>query len=479
MVLAFRRQIPMQNRLGPTLTEFMRHFLGAEGEDVRKGDVYASIKRLVTDAETGSVNLLMTRMERLSVLYSRIATSNLEPNLQFRNYFEHFRRLDFGTVYPLLLALYEDYEDGQFTEEEFLNVLRILFSFIIRRMVVGVPSNSLAGLFVGLCEVKPVTETPSAWLALALCSEEKNRRWPNDSEFSKAWTHSELYGSRACPVILEAIEAHFEHHEAVQLDQATVEHVMPQTLSAEWESMLGTDAMAVHSEWLHTIGNLTLTGYNPELSNKPYSEKRTVYGLSHFELNRYFGNVELWGQPMIVDRATTLLKSALQLWPRPTDGIPSASETGETIKGAPAAFHNECVRRVQDHLRIQLSKLSQTRYESGSSHIRMVCAVSAEHRESSGIPYYWFALHRSQLDFLSTSEKSFVCLGCGSASCTLLVPLEALRGSLGSLSVTKSDSRHYWHIVIQKKASRLALRLLGGSDGLDLTNYTLAEIPVS
>ena len=160
--------LPMQNRLGPTLTEFMRHFLGAEGEDVRKGDVYASIKRLVTDAETGSVNLLMTRMERLSVLYSRIATSNLEPNLQFRNYFEHFRRLDFGTVYPLLLALYEDYEDGQFTEEEFLNVLRILFSFIIRRMVVGVPSNSLAGLFVGLCKVKPVTETPS-----------RGWRWPS------------------------------------------------------------------------------------------------------------------------------------------------------------------------------------------------------------------------------------------------------------------------------------------------------------
>src|SRR5439155_15973599 len=80
--------LPMQNRLGPTLTDFMRHFLGAEGEDVRKGDVYASIKRLVTDAEAASVRLLMTRMEQLSVLYSRIATSNLEPNVQFRNFFE-------------------------------------------------------------------------------------------------------------------------------------------------------------------------------------------------------------------------------------------------------------------------------------------------------------------------------------------------------------------------------------------------------
>jgi uncharacterized protein with ParB-like and HNH nuclease domain len=465
--------IPMQNRLGATLTEFMRHFLGAEGEDVRKGDVYASIKRLVTDAETASVKLLMTRMEQLSVLYSRIETANLEPNFQFRTYFEYFRRLDFGTVYPLLLALYEDYEDGQFAEEEFLSILRMLFSFIIRRMVVGVPSNSLAGLFVGLCKTKPVTETPSAWLSAELCSQEKNRRWPTDKEFSQAWMDTELYGRRACSVILEAIEANFEHHEAVQLDQATVEHVMPQTLSPEWEAMLGATAPTIHADWLHTIGNLTLTGYNPELSNKAYSEKRTVYGLSHFELNRYFANFESWGQPMIADRATALLKFALRIWPRPADTV---RDSDEAVKGSPAAFHNECVRRVEDHLQIQLSKLSQTRYESGASHIRMVCAVSGEHGEAGGVPYYWFGFHRSQLDFLSPSEKSIICLGCGSANCTLLVPLAVLKENFGSLSVTKRDDRHYWHIVIQKKSGRLVLRLLGGGDGPDLTDYNVEGV---
>src|SRR5207245_1068017 len=142
----------------------------------------------------------------------------------------------------------------------------------------------------------------------------------------------------------------------------------------------------------------------------------------------------------------------------------------EAVKGTPAAFHNECVRRVQDHLRVQFSKLSQTRYESGANHIRMVCAVSGEHNETSRTPYYWFAFHRSQLNFLSTSEKSFVCLGCGSANFTLLVPLAILQASLGSLSVTKNDTRYYWHIVIQRRAGRLALRLLGGSDGPDLTD---------
>jgi hypothetical protein len=413
----------------------------------------------------------MTRMERLSVLYSRIASPDLEPNVQFKKYFECFRRLDFGTAYPLLLAVYEDYEDGQFAEEEFLEVLKALFSFIVRRMVVGVPSNSLAGLFVGLCKIKPVIETPSAWLSAVLAAEQKNRRWPNDAEFSNSWIHTQLYGSRACPVILETLEAHFDHHEAVRLDEITVEHVMPQTLSPDWEAMLGSNAAVVHAIWLHTVGNLTLTGYNPELGNKAYSEKRGVYALSHFEINRYFADVDCWGQPMIAERATALLVSALQLWPRPVE---IAQTSIDAVRNAPAAFHNECVRRVLDHLHVQLSKLSQTKYESGDAQTRMVCAVSAEHRETTGVPYYWFGFQQNQLEFLRTAHTSFVCLGCGSVNYTLLVPLGVIEASLGSFSVSKTETRHYWHIVIQRKAGRLALRLLGGTDGEDLTDYNLA-----
>src|SRR5271157_6372887 len=173
--------LPMQNRLGQGLTEFMRHFLGAEGEEVRKGDVYAAIKRLVAGSDAPSVRLLMSRMEQLSIFYSRIATVAPEPNEELERFFVRFRRLDFGTAYPLLLSLYEDYLDGQFGGEEFIASLRILDSYIVRRMVVGVPSNSLSGTFISLCKAKPVTETPSAWLSAVLVRESKNRRWPTDS----------------------------------------------------------------------------------------------------------------------------------------------------------------------------------------------------------------------------------------------------------------------------------------------------------
>ncbi|MGA2850512.1 MAG: DUF262 domain-containing protein [Terracidiphilus sp.] len=467
--------LPMQNRLGPNLTEFMRHFLGAEGEDVRRGDVYASIRRLVANSEAPAVKLLMTRLEKLSVAYSRIIGSSPEPNIQFKRYFESFRRLDFGTAYPLLLTMYEDYEEGQFAEVEFLAVLRILFSFVIRRMVASVPSNSLARFFVGLCKSKPVTDSPSTWLSGILCAETTNRRWPNDDEFSNAWVHAKLYLSRACSIVLEALEAHFEHHEAVQLDQISIEHVMPQTLNADWELMLGPNASAIHTNWLHTIGNLTLTGYNPTLSNDPYEEKCKVYANSHFELNRYFADYEVWNGTTIESRAGTLFKFASQIWSRPPE-TDLGSKT--TVKKTSAAFYPECIRLAEDHLKTKLSKLSQTRYEAGTNHVRVVCAVSAEHEDASKIPYYWFGFNKSYVDFLSDPQLSFVCLGCGSPQATLLLPLPLIQANLKSMSTTKDENPieiYQWHIVIQRRADRFIMRLLGGVDGPDLTEHLLKQ----
>ena len=463
--------LPMQNRLGATLTEFMRHFLSAEGEEVRKTDVYAAIKRLVVDSDSPSVRTLMDRMERLSVLYSRLSGSAPEADEELSMFFDHFKRLDFGSVYPLLLSLYEDFDEGQFAIDEFRGSLRVLHSYVIRRMVCGVPSNSLSGVFISLCRIKPVTLTPIAWLAAALGKELKNRRWPSDTEFKDRWTRGQIYGSRACQIILESMERQYEHHEAAPFTNTQIEHVMPQTLTPDWESHLGAEAFNVHSDWLHTVGNLTITGYNPELSNKSYVEKRSVYALSHFELNRYFGTCEAWDGAKIQERATKLFEISLQLWPRPA--MPTADTPAATEKTAPAGFHADCIKLVQAKLGIHFSKLAQTRYQSVDGQIRMMCAVSTEHNETGGTPYFWFALHKTQLVFLQESSMAWVCLGCGSAEVTLLVPLPELINNLALLSVTKTEDRHYWHIVIFKRMGRLVLRLLGAQDGPDLTDFAL------
>ena len=182
----------------PTITQTESHasLSWREGEEVRKGDVYSAIKRLVTDSDSASVRLLMTRLERLSALYGRVSGVADEPHPELALYLDHFRRLDFGSVYPLLLALYEGCSEGQFALGEFVACLGILHSFILRRMVVVVPSNSLSGLFISICKTKPVTETPSAWLSSSLGREDKNRRCPTDAEFADNWVRSTLYDGR-------------------------------------------------------------------------------------------------------------------------------------------------------------------------------------------------------------------------------------------------------------------------------------------
>jgi hypothetical protein len=443
------------------------HFLGAV-VTMPARSVYAAIKRLVADSDAPSVRLLMIRMEQLSILYSRITTGAPEPNAELGQFFDRFRRLDFGTAYPLLLSLYEDYVDGQFACEEFLASMRILDSYIVRRMVVGVPSNSLSGVFISLCKIKPITDSPSAWLSAALARESKNRRWPTDSEFFEGWLRTPLYGSRVCQVILECIEAQFGHHESVVFSDATVEHILPQTLTPEWEQALGDNAVNIQAEWLHTIGNLTFTGYNPELGNKEYREKREIFALSHFELNRYFGNYETWGVSQIQKRAQSLFETAKQVWPRPaivSEQEPSAERVG------PANFHTECIRAAEKRLHVVLSKLSQTRYASGDKDTRLVCAVSAEHNEGGGIPYFWFAVHLKQLEFLEGASSAWLCFGCGSPRQTLLVPASFIKPFLTQMSVSTGDDRHYWHVVIQGKGGKLVLRLLGAIDGPDLTEF--------
>lgn len=463
--------LPMQNRLGATLTEFMRHFLGAEGEEVRKTDVYAAIKRLVVDSDSASVQTLMDRMERLSVFYSRLSGFAPEADEELSILFDHFKRLDFGSVYPLLLSLYEDFDENQFTIDEFRDSLRVLHSFVIRRMVCGVPSNSLSGVFISLCRIKPVTVTPTAWLAAALAKELKNRRWPSDTEFQDRWTRGQIYGSRACQIILESLERQYEHHEAAPFTEIQIEHIMPQALTPDWENLLGAESVRSHAVWLHTIGNLTLTGYNPELSNKSYPDKRAVYALSHFELNRYFGTCEAWDATQIEERAAKLFGIALQLWPRPA--LIHAESAAADEKTAPAGFHAECVKLVQSHLGVHFLKLAQTRYQSVDGQNRMMCAVSAEHNETGGTPYFWFAFHKTQLDFLQQSEKAWISLGCGSAETTLLIGLPEISNNLALMSITKTEDRHYWHIVIAKRMGRLVLHLLGGTDGPDLTDFNI------
>ena len=109
----------------------------------------------------------------------------------------------------------------------------------------------------------------------------------------------------------------------------------------------------------------------------------------------------------------------------------------------------------------------------------MVCAVSAEHNESGGTPYFWFGFHLKQLEFLDAAPSPWLCLGCGSSRQTLVVPASVVKPLLAQMSETKGEDRHYWHIVVQKKNGKLVLRLLGALDGPDLTECLVPTDDIS
>src|SRR5262245_4149969 len=145
----------------------------------------------------------------------------------------------------------------------------------------------------------------------------ESRGFPDTPRFVEAFARFKLYASRYGKAVLVALERAYEHKEPVVLDNAQVEHVMPQTLSESWRAALGPDYERIHSTWLHSPGNLTLTGYNAELSNKPFATKREEYGASNIAMTRELARHETWGESEVERRGRAMAEVAAKVWPGP------------------------------------------------------------------------------------------------------------------------------------------------------------------
>jgi len=185
---------------------------------------------------------------------------------------------------------------------------------MVRRFVCSVPTYGLNKVFPAL--YAQVSQNPS--LVDGLKDALRTKNYPRDTEFRERFISTKLYapGERIekTKIILERLEEAFEHLEPVPLAGLQIEHIMPQTLTDTWKTALGENWETVHDLLLHTVGNLTLTGYNSPLSNDDYSRKREILLTSHLELNRYFQNVTEWNEPAIKRRAEVLADQALNVW---------------------------------------------------------------------------------------------------------------------------------------------------------------------
>jgi hypothetical protein len=165
----------------------------------------------------------------------------------------------------------------------------------------------------------PTTQV-APWLSETLGAGGSGRRWPKDEEFRDELLRYRAYAQPLdrCRFILETIELWHNHKENATFSNATIEHVMPQTLTDEWRAMLGENADSVHERWIDILGNLTLTGYNGPLWNHPFPTKRQIFAESHFEINKWIADQEIWTEAEIKTRSNILFEKAREIWTRPT-----------------------------------------------------------------------------------------------------------------------------------------------------------------
>jgi uncharacterized protein with ParB-like and HNH nuclease domain len=303
---------PMQTQLGEKLTEFIRHFLMKDGSIIKQNDVYYTLKEKVSAQNaTEYLSLLL----QYSKYYNKFLNPSLESDLLIQKYLKRLNRIEVTTAYPFLLNIYNAYEEKKINKADFVEILKTIENYLIRRFVCNVPTNQLNKIFPPLySQIKNNSSMPEELKSIL-----QRKGYPRDSEFINRFKDAKFYGAGdrqiKTKLILESIEESFQHRETVSFDDLTIEHIMPQTLSQWWQNHLGDEWEETHELYLHTIGNLTLTAYNTQLSNDDFSQKKNIYESSHLSINKYFENATDWKKENIEKRADELSKLAIGIWP--------------------------------------------------------------------------------------------------------------------------------------------------------------------
>lgn len=301
---------------------FMRHFLTVKTGKIPKiGEVYDAFKEYNKDCKTNGIEIdEVVRDIREYSRYYCYMTLNHEKDKRLRAAFKDLKELKVDVAYPMLLELYDDYHNGKLGQEDFVQIVRLIESYAFRRNICAIPTNSMNTTFANFMksiDKDNYLESIKAQFILL----PSYRRFPNDQEFMKEMMVRDLYNNPRRIYWLRRLE-NYNRKEYVDVQQYTIEHIMPQSpnITDEWKMELGPEWERVHETWLHTLGNLTLTGYNSEYSNRPFRTKRDMdngYKDSPIKLNQSLRDVENWNEESIIKRAESLSKMALDVWVSP------------------------------------------------------------------------------------------------------------------------------------------------------------------
>ncbi|OCB20816.1 hypothetical protein A5674_04155 [Mycobacterium malmoense] len=318
---------PMELRFGQEsygiyFDRFMRDYLTIKsGELPNVKAVYEAFKAYAKRphvAEAG-VDALVRDIQTLASYYCAMALGRESDN-RLGEAFQDLRELRVEVAYPFLMDAYARYDAGKLSRDDFLAVIRLVEAYVFRRSICLIPTNSLNKTFATFSRsVSDDFYLESVRAAFQLLP--SYRRFPDDGEFRRSFVSRDVYNYPRRSYWLRRFE-NDGRKERVPVDEYTIEHIMPQNsnLSDAWRASLGPDWERIHREKLHTLGNLTLTGYNSEYSDRPFAEKRDMPGgfrESPLRLNKGLAALDNWDENAIDARASRLAEAALRVWRAP------------------------------------------------------------------------------------------------------------------------------------------------------------------
>ncbi|OHE89316.1 MAG: hypothetical protein A3G75_00645 [Verrucomicrobia bacterium RIFCSPLOWO2_12_FULL_64_8] len=306
-------------KLSPTL--FYRSYLMREGNYCRNKAAYVEFKKQnLARALTPAVQVEELQMfAKFELWLRRPFTCEVAD---FREAFSQILALDITTAHPLLLNLLHRHERGTLERAELLGCFSDLASFVLRRSVCGESTRGYGRLYPAA--VRVIRLNPRDDLRNFLLRE----GWPDDAAFIPHLIEFPIYKRERnkCRLLLETLERQQGHKEQLNLKRLTVEHVLPQAIDGDgddgrsWQEMLGVNWQILQQKWVHTLGNLTLTGYNPELGNGCFADKQAAFGESRVSLNQHFAGLTQWTDREVKQRGVDLAQIVARVWPRPPGG---------------------------------------------------------------------------------------------------------------------------------------------------------------
>ena len=303
--------------------DFMRHYLTVKTGTIPKQDeVYEAFKSYARSPHVVGLGIeaLVGEIREFAQYFCAMALGG-ETDSDLKRSFRDLRELKVDVAYPFLLELYQDYHLGVLAKDDFIEAVRLVESYVFRRAICSIPTNSLNKTFATFTKAvkkdRYLESVKAHFLGLP-----SYRRFPSDEEFHRDLQTRDLYNFRSRSYWLRRLE-NDGRKEPVQVDEYTIEHIMPQNenLSYEWREALGLNWKTIQQTLLHTLGNLTLTGYNSEYGDRAFIEKRDMKGgfaESPIRLNTGLGKLEQWNEDTIKARASKLAELAIDVWKSPT-----------------------------------------------------------------------------------------------------------------------------------------------------------------